>query len=141
MADLIGTPVATQIKPMPGMSLSDIVGMAGNLQSLQQAAKINPLVLEQQKAAAESAKMNVSESKMKRIASSQISMINNPLLIKAEQDPSSIDPKMLADLVKRTPLNDLPQAVSMLRPQTDEAPAGANQPAEAHDPEAVEPRA
>jgi hypothetical protein len=104
MADLIGTPVATQIKPMPGMSLSDIVGMAGNLQSLQQAAKINPLVLEQQKAAAESAKMNVSESKMKKIASSQISMINNPLVIRAEQDPSSVDPKMLADLVTRNGL-------------------------------------
>ena len=128
MADLIGTPVATQIKPMPGMSLSEIVNMASGLQSLQQAARVNPLVLEQQKVATESAKMGLSEKKFKKIADSQISMINNPLVIRAEQDPSSVDPKMLADLVLRNGLETakgvgIPedQAKQYLQPYIDRA--------------------
>ena len=90
MADLIGTPVATQIKPFTGMSLADIASMAGNLQGVAQAAKLNPLQLEQarqqveqSKLATESAKMGISEKKLKKIADSQIAMINNPLVVRA----------------------------------------------------------
>lgn len=68
---------------------------------------------------------------MSAVANSVLHNVGNVL------NSINVSTTVLADLVKRTPLNDLPQAVSMLRPQTDEAPAGANQPAEAHDPEAV----
>lgn len=141
MADLIGTPVATQIKPFTGMSLADIASMAGNLQGVAQAAKLNPLQLEQarqqveqSKLATESAKMGISEKKLKKIADSQIAMINNPMIVRAEKDPQSVDPRMLADLVTRNGMETakamgIPddQAMQLLQPYLERAmqdPAG-----------------
>lgn len=48
MADLSITPVATQIKPVPGMSLGDMINVARGAQQYQQAQQINPLALQQQ---------------------------------------------------------------------------------------------
>ena len=47
MADFNITPVATQIKPVPGMSLGDMINVARGAQQYQQAAQINPLELQQ----------------------------------------------------------------------------------------------
>ena len=48
MADLSITPVATQIKPVQGASLGDMINLARGAQQYQQAAQINPLALQQQ---------------------------------------------------------------------------------------------
>lgn len=49
MADLSVTPVATQIKPVPNMSLGDMVNLARGAQAYQQSEQMNPLLLQQQK--------------------------------------------------------------------------------------------
>ena len=51
MADLSVTPVASQIKPIPGMSLGDMINIARGAQQYQQAAQINPLELQQKQQA------------------------------------------------------------------------------------------
>lgn len=51
MADFNIQPVATQIKPVQGMSLGDMVNMARGVQAYQQAEQINPLALQQQQQA------------------------------------------------------------------------------------------
>jgi len=51
MADLSVSPVAAQIKPVPGMSLGDMINVARGAQQYQQAAQINPLALQQQQQA------------------------------------------------------------------------------------------
>ena len=51
MADLSLTPVATQIKPVPQMSIADMVGMARGAQAYRQAEQINPLELQQKQQA------------------------------------------------------------------------------------------
>lgn len=43
MADLSITPVATQIRPVPQMSLGEMVNLAQNLQAYQQAQQLNPI--------------------------------------------------------------------------------------------------
>jgi hypothetical protein len=48
MADLSVSPVAAQIRPVPGMSLGDMINVARGAQQYQQAAQINPLALQQQ---------------------------------------------------------------------------------------------
>lgn len=48
MADLSVTPVATQIKPVPNMSLGDMVNLARGAQAYQQSEQMNPLLLQQQ---------------------------------------------------------------------------------------------
>ena len=49
MADLSVTPVATQIKPVPGMSLGEMMNLARGAQAYQQSEQMNPLLLQQQR--------------------------------------------------------------------------------------------
>lgn len=106
MADF--TPVALGIKAPEGMSLGDMVNIARGAQAFRQAEQVNPLALEQaqettkqQKLKTETDTMGLQQKRFKHIADSQIAMINNPLVIAAEQNPSAVDPAKLADLVKR----------------------------------------
>lgn len=46
MADLSVTPISTQVKPMPGMSLGEILAAARSAQEYRQAKEINPLLVE-----------------------------------------------------------------------------------------------
>lgn len=46
MADFNITPVATQIRPVPQMSLADMVGLARGVQAYQQEQQMNPLALQ-----------------------------------------------------------------------------------------------
>lgn len=46
MADLTVTPVGTQVKPVPGMSLGEMINAAGAMQAYQQALQLNPVQLE-----------------------------------------------------------------------------------------------
>ena len=106
MADLTVTPVATGIKPAQGMSLAEMVNMARGAQQYRQAEQINPLELQQQQEATQQAQiktqkdvLGLNQDRFQKIASSQISMINDPLIIAAEQNPNAVDKKRLADLV------------------------------------------
>lgn len=106
MADF--TPVALGIKSPEGVSLGDMLTIARGAQAYRQAEQVNPLALEQAQEATKQSKlktetdtMGLQQKRFKHIADSQISMINNPLVIAAEQNPSAVDPAKLAELVKR----------------------------------------
>ena len=106
MADLTVTPVATGIKPVQGMSLGDMINMARGAQQYRQAEQVNPLLLQQEQEAAQQAQiktqkdtLGLNQDRFQKIANSQISMINDPLIIAAEQNPEGVDRKKLADLV------------------------------------------
>lgn len=124
MADFTINPI--NVKPAEGTSLGDMINLARGVQAYQQAEQINPLAaqkarmeieqaqklnplavgrsteeLAQQKLKTESDTMALQQKRFKHIADSQISMINNPLVIAAEQNPSAVDPAKLAEIVKR----------------------------------------
>lgn len=106
MADF--TPVALGIKPPEGMSLGDMVNIARGAQAYRQAEQVNPLALEQAqettkqtKLKTETDQMALLQKRFKHISDSQISMINNPLIIAAEQNPDAVDKVKLAEAVKR----------------------------------------
>jgi hypothetical protein len=67
MADLSVTPVATQIKPVPGMSLGDMMNIARGAQQYQQAAQLNPLALQQQQQATRTGQIALSVEEQKDI--------------------------------------------------------------------------
>ena len=122
MADLqFGKPVTYEAPK--GMSLADMVNMASGVQQLRQAQQLNPLALQKaqleleqvqktmplavRKSAAEAttaetgsekSALDLAQQKFQKIADSQISMINNPLVVAAEKDPKSVD---IATLVKQ----------------------------------------
>lgn len=124
------TPVAAQIKPQPAMTLAELLNVAKASQDYQQAQQINPLALQkaqeevsQTKLKTETDQMALAQKRMKHIADSQISMINNPLVIAAEQNPDAVNKEALAAQVKRNGLTtakalgiDSDKAMSLLQP-------------------------
>jgi len=126
MADFNFQPVASQIKPVPQMSLGDMMNVARGAQQYQQAEQVNPLLLQQAQQQVEQAsqmnplllqqgqetvsqaqlktktdQMKLLDTQMRQIASSAVSTINNPLVIAAEKNPNSVDPNILVELVKK----------------------------------------
>lgn len=65
MADFNITPVATQIKPMQGASLADMVNIARGAQAYQQTAQVNPLALQQQQQATRTGEIALSVEEQK----------------------------------------------------------------------------
>lgn len=107
MADLSVTPVATGIKPVQGMSLADMANVARSAQAYQQSEQMNPLALQKAKAdvqtaetGAQSSAIDLANKQVLGIATRLTGLINNPLVIAAEQNPQSVDPAKLADLMK-----------------------------------------
>ena len=78
MADLSITPVATQIKPVQGASLGDMINLARGAQQYQQAAQINPLELQQKQQATRTGEiaLGVEEQKNKERLNFQTLMSN-----------------------------------------------------------------
>lgn len=106
MADFAINPI--NVTPEKGISLGDMLSMARGVQAYKQAEQINPLALQtaqettkQQSLKTQADQMALKEKRFKHIADSQISMINNPLIVAAEKDPNSVDPAKLAELVKK----------------------------------------
>jgi hypothetical protein len=77
---------------------------------------------------AETSRLNLLSLKQKRIADSQIAMMNHPLVIEAEQNPKAVNVDALQNLVKQNGMNlakDLSiktdEAVGLLQPYVDMA--------------------
>lgn len=89
------------------MSIGDVVNMARGIQAYKQAEEINPLQVRQQSAVTQGAEQELNTKRMQGIVNGQTSMINNPLIVQAETDPSSINTD---DLVKLVHDNGMRQA-------------------------------
>lgn len=96
------------LKTPEPMSLSDMLGVASNLQTYQKQKELIPSQISAGKAAARSAEasataaeMELAQKKQNAIASRYVSMINNPVIVAAEQNPNAIDKVKLADSLKQ----------------------------------------
>lgn len=143
-------------------TLGNLLNMANAAQQYKQAQQMNPLQLQQKQMEIEQLKktnplavrqseelvkqaetsteksaMELAAIKAKRIADSQISMINNPLILEAEKNPANVNPAALVELVKKNGLNQakalgIPEdkAMELLSPYLEVAqtnPAGLRQ--------------
>jgi hypothetical protein len=125
MADLSLTPVATQIKPVQGMGLADMMNIARGAQQYQQAAQANPLELQRLQAeanvatgteqprirgaeataqtaetGAESSKFDFANKQTVAVANRLTPLINNPLIISAEQNPNAVNKEQLHSVLR-----------------------------------------
>ena len=92
----------------PMTSLGNMINVAGAMQNFKQAQQLNPLevekaqeVVSQAKTKTQSDQLNFAKDRLAKIADSQISMINNPLVVDAEQNPNAVNTQQLVDLVKK----------------------------------------
>ena len=107
MADLSITPVATQIKPVPSMSLGDMINVARGAQQYQQAAQINPLELQQKQQAVRTGEiaLGVEEQRDKERNNFQ-TLMSNPEEIMTE---GRFDPVKFTSMIpKIMPLTGVP---------------------------------
>lgn len=114
-------PVAGSVQAPTPMSLGDMVNLARGVQSYQQAEQLNPLAVQtaketltQSQVKSEQDVMALNQKKFKHIADSQISMINNPLVIAAEQNPNAVNKE---ELVKQITQNGVNTAKALGIPQ------------------------
>jgi len=177
MADFNITPIGNTVKPVPGMSLSDMMNMATSAQAYQQqrqlnplqlqaaeqtveqarqmnplalqaqqqiveqASKVNPQLLKSAIAAAgtaetgqASANLDFANKKVSAVANRLTGIINNPLIIAAEQNPEAVNPQALYGLIKSYGMTQakemgIPedQANSLIQPYLAQPPAAMRQ--------------
>ena len=96
------------LKTPESMSLSDMLGVASNLQTYQKQKELIPSQISAGKAAARTAEaqaggaeMELAQKKQNAIAGRYVSMINNPLIVAAEQNPNAVDKVKLAESLKK----------------------------------------
>ena len=101
-------PVALQIKPPTPMTLGEMVNIARGTQQYQQAEQINPLALQEAQSkvqtaqtGAESSKFDFANKQLLGVTNRLTGLINDRDIIAAEQNPDSVDKKVLADKLSR----------------------------------------
>lgn len=98
MATFFSSFPSAEVKPA-NVNIGDMVNTLRGVQAYKQAEQVNPEILKQQQAKTASDVMSLEDKRFRKIADSQISMINNPLILQAEKDPSSVEPAKLEELV------------------------------------------
>lgn len=79
MADFSLRPVAADIKPIPSMSLSEVMNLARGAQSYQQAEQMNPLLLQQQRQTVGMGEVNLTLARQQEAERSRIQQfLSNP---------------------------------------------------------------
>ena len=101
-------PVALGIKPPQVMTLGDMLNIARGAQAYQQAEQINPLALQEAQSkvqtaqtGAESSKFDFANKQLLGVTNRLTGLINDRDIIAAEQNPDSVDKKVLADKLSR----------------------------------------
>ncbi len=131
--------IALGLKTQDSMTnLSNMLNMANSYQQLQQSREMNPLQLQQKQMELEQAQkvnpllvrqhteaanqgeiataksaMELAAQKAKAIHDSQISLINNPLVLQAEKDPNSLNDESKQKLYKLIESSGLNQAKAL----------------------------
>jgi hypothetical protein len=177
MADFNITPIGNTVKPVAGMSLSDMMNMASSAQAYQQAQQINPLNLQaaqqtveqarqmnpllqqaQQQIVGQAARVNpellrsataaagtaetgqasanldFANKKVTAVANRLTSLIMNPVIIAAAQNPEAVNQDAFYGLIKNYGMTQakemgIPedQAIALLQPYLEVSPAAMQQ--------------
>lgn len=99
MANNIKPEISLGVKGPQVMSLGDLLGTATKAMEYSRLSELYPELIKKTQAESQAAQMGLEERRLSAITSGMTALINNPLVIAAEQDPNSIDPKKLIGYV------------------------------------------
>lgn len=99
MADNIKPEISLGVKGPQVMSLGDLLGTATKAMEYSRLSELYPELIKKTQAESAAAQYGVEEKRLNSITSSMTALINNPMVISAEQDPNSVDPKKLIGYV------------------------------------------
>lgn len=99
MANNIKPEISLGVKGPQAMTLGELVGTATKAMEFSKLSELYPELISKAKAESQTTQMGLEERRLSAITSGMTSMINNPMVVAAEQDPNSIDPQKLLGYV------------------------------------------
>ena len=100
MADFgIKPDIALGVKPPAVMSLGDMLNVARGAQSYQREKELYPELIKKTQQEVRSAELGIADKELTGMVSRLSAAINNPMVIKAEEDPNSVDQQKLIQYI------------------------------------------
>jgi len=99
MANNIKPEISLGVKGPQAMTLGELVGTATKAMEFSKLSELYPELISKAKAESQATQMGLEEKRLGAITSGMTAMINNPMVVAAEQDPNSIDPQKLLGYV------------------------------------------
>jgi hypothetical protein len=99
MANNIKPEISLGVKGPQAMTLGELVGTATKAMEFSKLSELYPELINKARAESQTTQMGLEERRLSAITSGMTSMINNPIVVAAEQDPNSIDPQKLLGYV------------------------------------------
>ena len=99
MANNIKPEISLGVKGPQVMSLGDLLGTATKAMEYSRLSELYPELIKKTQAESQAAQMGLEEKRLSAITSGMTALINNPMVVAAEQDPNSIDHQKLLGYV------------------------------------------
>ena len=100
MADFgIKPEIALGVKGPQTMTLGDLVGTATKAMEFSKLSELYPELINKARAESQSTQFGLAERQMGAITSGMTALINNPLVVRAEEAPDQVDPQKLLSYV------------------------------------------
>lgn len=100
MADFgIKPEIALGVKGPQAMTLGDLVGTATKAMEFSKLSELYPELISKAKAESQATQFGLAERQMGAITSGMTALINNPLVVRAEEAPDQVDPQKLLSYV------------------------------------------
>jgi len=100
MADFgIKPEIALGVKGPQAMTLGDLVGTATKAMEFSKLSELYPELISKARAESQSTQFGLAERQMGAITSGMTALINNPLVVRAEEAPDQVDPQKLLSYV------------------------------------------
>ena len=99
MANNIKPEISLGVKGPQAMSIGDLLGTATKAMEYSRLSELYPELIKKTKAESQTAQMGLEEKRLSAITSGMTALINNPMVVAAEQDPNSVDPQKLIKYV------------------------------------------
>lgn len=105
MANNIKPEISLGVKGPQAMTLSDLVGTATKTMEFQRLSELYPELIKKTQQEVAAGELSLAEKRLAGITNSMTALINNPMVVQAEENPSAVDPKRLLAFVTEHGMN------------------------------------
>jgi len=100
MANNIKPEISLGVKGPQAMTLGELVGTATKAMEFSKLSELYPELISKAKAESQATQFGLAEKQMSAITSGMTALINNPLVVRAEEAPDQVDQQKLLSYVK-----------------------------------------
>lgn len=105
MANNIKPEISLGVKGPQAMTLGDLVGTATKAMEFQRLSELYPELIKKTQTEVAATEFGLAEKRLAGITSGMTALINNPLVVQAEENPGSVDPQKLISFVTQNGMN------------------------------------